>query len=258
MKTLYSLKSYTKKEFIEGIRTYKFLILAIGVLFFSIADPIMLKLMPEILKSQVQGIDISSMIELNQKAAMTSYTNSLHQIFTMIIAFALMGIVSGERVNKTFTIPVSMGCSIKSILISKMVIYGAYVLVLPVVGMSVAYYYSSIIFESGLITFSTVLKSGMLYGLFFVFEVSVLILLSSVVKKPFVAGILTLLIVFLMPLLDTFFGIGNYLPTNLITEANEFNSSLSAGLIVTSAITMGLVILFHVFSVIKLECTELV
>lgn len=35
-----SFRAYIKKEFIEGIRTKKFLILAVGVLFFSLSDPV--------------------------------------------------------------------------------------------------------------------------------------------------------------------------------------------------------------------------
>ncbi|NMB97843.1 MAG: ABC transporter permease subunit [Clostridiaceae bacterium] len=258
MKTLSNIKAYAKKEFIEGIRTYKFLILAIGALFFTIADPIMLKIMPEILKSQVQGIDLSSMIELNQEVAMKNFSKDLHQIFTMIVAFTLMSIVSGERKDKTFTIPVSMGCSIRSILTGKMLTYGTYILVLTIVGMFAAYYYSGIIFEPGIITLKAVLKSGILFGLFFMFVISILILLSSIVKKPFIAGILTLLIVYLMPLLDTFFDIGKYLPTNLVTEANEFNSLVTSELFITMASTIGLTIFSYILSVIKLERTELV
>ena len=258
MKILNGLKAYVKKEFIEGIRTHKFLILAIGALFFAVADPIVLKLMPEILKNQLQGIDISSMIELNQKTVMENYAKDLNQIFTLIIAFTLMGIVSGERSNKTLTIPVSMGCSVKSILTGKMIVYGSYISVLTVMGMLIAYYYSGIIFEPGVITFKAVLKSGVLFGLFFVFVISVLIFLSSALKKPFIAGILTLLTVYLMPLLDTFFSIGKYLPVSLIVKADEFNTSLSSEVFVSIAITIGLIVIFQVFSVIKLESTELV
>ena len=257
MKNIDSLRAYMKKEFIEGVRTHRFLILAAGVLFFAIANPVLLKLMPEILKSQAQGMDLTSIIELNQKAAMESYTKNLYQISVIVIVFTLMNLISGERMDKTLTIPVAMGCSIKSILISKVSIYGVYIMILSIIGMITAYYYSGIIFEPDYSCFAAVFNAGFLYGIFFIFVISLLLLLGSIMKKSFIAGISTLLIIYLMPLLDTVLGVGRYLPTNLLKEANYFNKILSTDLKVTTLFTVLIIILINTVCAIKLQNTEL-
>jgi hypothetical protein len=50
----------------------------------------MLKLLPQILKSQMEMIDISKM-KFDQYAAMANYTKDLFQISTFVIILALSG-----------------------------------------------------------------------------------------------------------------------------------------------------------------------
>ncbi len=253
-----SLKAYLTKEVLEGIRTHKFLILAVGIMFFAFLDPIMLKLMPVILKSQMGDIDFSAMIDLSQKTAMANFSNDLFQLSTFVIVLTLMGVVSGEKIDKTLTIPVSMGCSINGILYSKLIVYGSYLTILSVVGMTTAYYYSGIIFEPGYASYPAVLKAGLLYGIFFTFVVTLLVLISTMLKKGFVAGIVTLLIVYLTPLLQNFKWLGRYLPAHLLTEAGYYSILPSKDLTVSLICTVSAVIILSILSVIRLENTELV
>lgn len=258
LKFFNSMKAYIIKEFTEGIRTHKFLILAIGVLFFSIADPVLLKLTPGILQSQFQGMDISAMVDLTQKAAMDNYSKDLYQLITLILVFTLMGIIAGERTDKTLTIPVSLGCSISSVIISKTLIYGIYLILLSITGMTVAYYYSGVIFEPGYATFAAVTKAGFLYGVFFCFVISILILLSSLVKKSFIGGIGTAIIVFFMPLLGNMFSIGRYLPSHLLTEAKYFGSNTSTELMGSMICSIAIIIILNMISIIRMKNIELV
>ncbi len=258
MNTFNSFKTYAKKEIIEGMRTKKFLVLAIGVLFFAISDPIMLKLMPEILKNEIQGADLSMLFELSQKAALDSYTNNLFQLSTLIIVLSMMGIISKERSDKTLTIPVSMGCSINGMVLAKLLVYGISILLINVIGMLIAYYYSGIIFGFTYGSFFAAAVSGVAYGLFFVFVLSILIFASSFVKKSFLAVTVTLLFVYLMPLAGHFSMVKRYLPVNLLTEANYFADILSKNMVVSLICTISLTVIFNVLSVFKLERVEFV
>ncbi|OPZ88344.1 MAG: putative transmembrane protein YxlG [Firmicutes bacterium ADurb.Bin419] len=240
------------------MRTKKFLVLAIGVLFFAISDPIMLKLLPEILKNEMQGADLSMLLELSQKAALDSYTNNLFQLSTLIIVLSMMGIISKERSDKTLTIPVSMGCSINGMVSAKLLVYGVFILLINVVGMLVAYYYSGIIFGFTYGSLFAAAVSGAVYGLFFVFVLSILILASSFVKKSFLAVTVTLLFVYLMPLAGNFERVKRYLPVNLLSEANYFADFLSKNMVVSLICTIGLTVIFSVLSVFKLERVEFV
>lgn len=257
-KELNSLKAYIKKEYMEGIRTHKFLILALGVLFFSVADPAMVKLMPVILKSQFGNMDFSLMVDLSQRGAMANYAKDLFQISTFVTVLTLMGIISGERNDKTFIIPISMGCSINGILYSKIIVYGTYLTALSVTGMTIAYYYSGIILGQGYASYAAVFKAGLLYGLFFVFVISLLALISSMAKKPFIAGILTLLTVYLIPALQSFKWLGRYLPTHLLTEARYFSTLPSVDLTAALVCTIAIAAIMSLLSVVKLENTEFV
>lgn len=258
MNTFNSFKTYVKKEIIEGMRTKKFLVLAIGVLFFALSDPIMLKLMPEILKNEMQGADLSMLFELSQKAALDSYTNNLFQLSTLIIVLSMMGIISKERGDKTLTIPVSMGCSINGMVLAKLSVYGVFILLINVIGMLVAYYYSGIIFGFTYGSLFAAVVSGTVYGLFFVFVLSILILVSSFVKKSFLAVTVTLLFVYLMPLAGHFNMVKRYLPVNLLTEANYFADILPKNMVVSLICTISLTVIFNVLSVFKLERVEFV
>ena len=240
------------------MRTNKFLVLAIGILFFAFSDPIMLKLLPEILKSQMQEADFSVLIELSQKAALESYTKNIFQLSTLIIVLSLMGIISKERSDKTLTISVSMGCNINGVVLAKLSVYGAYILFVNVLGMLIAYYYSGIIFGFTYGSFGAAAVAGIVYGLFFVFVLSLLILAGSFFKKSFLAVTVTLIFVYLMPLANNFDSIIRYIPINLLTEANYFSNFISKNMVVSLICTIALTVIFSVLSVFKLERVEFV
>ncbi len=258
MNTFNSFKTYAMKEIIEGMRTKKFLVLAIGVLFFAISDPIMLKLLPEVLRNQMQGADLSMLLELSQKAALESYTNNLFQLSTLIVVLSMMGIISKERSDQTLTIPLSMGCSIKGIVLAKLLVYGMFLLLINVIGMLIAYYYSGIIFGFTYGRLLAAVVSGALYGVFFVFVLSFLILASSFFKKSFLPVTITMLFVYLMPLTGYFKDLERYLPVNLLTEANYFTDYLSKNMLVPLICTISLTAIFNIMSVFKLERVEFV
>lgn len=253
-----SFIAFFRKEISEGVRTYRFLILTIGVLFFAISDPILLKLLPKILASQVGGLDLGSMIELSQKAAMASFTKNLYQIGTLIVVFTLMGLISGEKTGKTLTIPISMGCSISGVLYSKTIIYGIYMALVSVAGVFVAWIYSGIIFEPGFSTFAAVLKSGLLYGMHFIFVISLLNLFGSLIEKPFIVGITALFFVYMIPVLGNIKILKEFLPSELLTEANLFRIQTSADFFITIASTLVLVVFVNFLTVQKLRRTEFV
>lgn len=253
-----SFRAYIKKELIEGIRTKKFLILAVGILFFSLSDPVVLKLLPEILKGQMQGVDFSAIIELSQKAAMENYTKDLFQISTLIIVLSVMGIMCNELRDKTLTVPVSMGCSIKGVIGGKMLVYGLYLMFLNVAGMLIAYLYSGIIFGFNHGSFLVAVISGFIYGVFFIFVLSLLFLFSAFLKKSFAAAIATLALIYFMSFLKFNQRIWGILPGKLLEEANQLSFSFSQEMIVPLIFTVFLIVLFSVIATEKFKKAEFV
>jgi len=254
-----SFKAYFKKEWLEGIRTHKFLILLIGIFFFSISDPVMMKLLPSLLKGKFDGLDLNAIADLSQKGAMMSHMKSLYQITTFVIAIALMGIVAGEKADKTLTIPVSMGCQPGGVILAKWLVYSLLLSSATIVGVVFAYLYAGLLFAYDFASLASALKAGALYGLYYSFLVSLLILLSTLFSKPFVTGILTLLAAYGMS------GLGvslpklvRYLPTHLLTEAKGFNLLPSADLIVSIIWTWGIMVIFLTLAALRLKSEELV
>lgn len=254
-----SLKAYIKKEWMEGIRTHKFLILLIGIFFFSISDPVMIKLLPSLLKDTFDGLDLSAIADLSQKGAMMSHMKSLYQITTFVIAIALMGIVAGEKADKTLTIPVSMGCQPGGVILAKWLVYSMLLSSAAIIGVAFAYFYAGLLFAYDFASLASVLKAGALYGLYYSFLVSLLILLSTVFSKPFVTGIATLLAAYGMSGLGAFFPkLAHYMPTHLLTEAKGFNLLPSGDLIVSMIWTWGMIIIFLTLAALRLKSQELV
>jgi len=66
-----------KKELIEGIRTYKFLIILVIFMFFALLNPVLSKMvLPEVLKSQFSGMGdemLNQMVISSQRDCMRSY-----------------------------------------------------------------------------------------------------------------------------------------------------------------------------------------
>lgn len=176
-------------------------------------------------------------MDLSQKGAMAQYIGDLFQLGTLVTVLTLSGLISSERSNKTLTIPASMGCKISAVVIGKLVVYGFFCIIMTTVGMITAYYYGGIIFgtSSGL-SILYVLKAGILCGVFYLTVLSILVLFSSVFKKGFMAGILTLLLIYLLSAVGPLFRIEKYLPSNLVTTARSFsvaNSDIFISLLCT-------------------------
>ena len=257
---MYSLIACIKKEIFEGIKTYKFLIIAIGILFFAIADPIILKLTPMILQSQFGAVDPNMMksMNLSQQGAITQYAGDLFQLGMLITAFTLAGLVSSERTNKTLTMPISMGCKVSAVVFSKVIVYGLYIMIMTTIGMLTAYLYGGLIFKSEWIGILFAVKAGILYGIFFVFMLSILVLFSSMLKKSFLAGILTLLLIYLLSAIGPIFKIEKYLPSNLMKIAGSFSNINSTDMIVTLFCTIAIIAVMNILAVMWLKRVELV
>ncbi|KNY28776.1 hypothetical protein [Pseudobacteroides cellulosolvens] len=251
-----SLNAFLRKEYIEAVRTHKFIIIIAAVMFFAVADPAMLKLLPHILKNQMEMIDISKM-KFDQFTAMANYTKDLFQISTFVIVLALSGLIAGEKNNKTLTIPVSMGCNAYGIVGGKFLLYGIFTGIVSMAGMLTSYYYSGIIFGNsfGIIP---ALKAGALYGLYFMFVVSVVSFYSSLVQKTFIAGIMSLVTIFLMRGAEGLFNFKRLFPTYILGDANTFNASLQSDTIISIAITLLAIIVLNLLAALKLKRTELI
>jgi ABC-2 type transport system permease protein len=255
----YSFRSFFKKEGREGLRTYRFLIIALGILFFSLADPVLIKLLPILLEGQFAGLDVTAMMDLSQRGVLVSHFDNLHQISTFIMVIVLMGIVASEKADKTLILPLAMGVRPSAVILAKWASYSWVLMVVTVLGVSICYGYSGILFDEFVIGYGEVLKASLLQGVFYVYVLTLLIALSTWVKKPFLAGLSTLLAVFALPLTGMIWPeISFYLPNQLLVEARYFSLLPSIELQIAGVWTVIWVMCLLVASCVKLAQDEVI
>ena len=90
-----ALKFSLKKEWLEGKRTKKLMVLTIVAMLFSLLDPVILKLTPYILQ-EFSGIDLGDAISLTQVAQLTKYNQDMYQIFSIVLV-----VIVGNSINNT-------------------------------------------------------------------------------------------------------------------------------------------------------------
>ncbi|HHW57096.1 MAG TPA: ABC transporter permease [Clostridia bacterium] len=218
-----TFKAYLKKEIIESVRQYKYLIILIGVILFAIVDPVILKLLPEILKNKIPG-DLSSLIQIDRKAAVQNYIKDLSQISLLIVTLTLMSTLSDEISSQKLIFPYSKGCNLSAVVISKILHHSAILSIFVISGFAINYYYATTLFNKNVITFDKILISSLLMSLYFVFIVTLLIFFSSILKRGIIAAISVLVVHVVSAILMNVDSISKFIPYNLILTANSFNT----------------------------------
>jgi len=124
------------------------------------------------------------------------------------------------------------------------------------VGMLTAYYYSGIIFGNSF-DIIPALKAGVLFGLYFLFVLSIVNFYSSFFSKAFMAGIMSLVTIYLMRAVEGFVNFKMFFPTYILGDASAFESGLQSDTIVSITVALLAIVALNLFAVLKLKRTEL-
>ena len=216
-----TFKAYFKKEIMESKRQYKYIILAVGIIAFAILDPFMLKSLPKILENQLQG-DLSSLFIATPKSAINNYIKDLFQIGNLFIIFTLASTLNDEINGEKLVFPYSKGSNPVGIVLAKIIHYTIVVTILTFIGFLTCYYYGSILFKGEEVALSGVMNSAILMSVYYFFNIALVTLFSSFVKKGVTAGFITLMITFLSAALVNLNTIGKLMPYKLVQGANLF------------------------------------
>lgn len=246
-----------KREVMEGIRTYKFLVLAIGIVLYAVLDPVMLKILPKILENQTPGLDISQLMAFDQKAAVQNYMKSLSQIGILAAAFTFMKSTSEELKNGTLVQPVISGLKPSVWIGAKILVYGIALLILATAGIAVNAAYAGSLFGSGGFDYIAVIKSGLWFGLYFVMLLCVEIFTGCLTKSPAVTAVAGLAVAWLLPPFTGLLGIQNYTPVMLLNDANALSANFQAELMPALLITLAFLSALFAASVFFVKNTDL-
>lgn len=248
-----SFKAYFIKEIKESIRNHKYLILAVGFIFWALLDPLMLKLLPLILKTNLP-VDLTSLISnITRDNAFQSLLKNLFQIGTLFVVFSLMGILSNEISNKNLVFPYSRGLKPAGMVIAKYIHYLITISLFILIAFLTNYLYIIRLFSGGLLSISIVLKSSLLYILYYAVLLSFLLYLSSLFKRSIIPGIITLVFAYSLSILNQFKTIRSYFPNYLFLKAADIENIFDSSLIPTVIISFCIIILLVYLSILHMK-----
>ncbi len=249
-----------KKEIKYGVRGNRFLILAAGLFFFALLDPVMIKaVLPAVLQSQFPGLSgeaLSGMFTISQTACVQTYMGDVFEIGTIIVVFTLCGVIAQEIRDGTLVLPVCSGKSFVSLALSKLVVYGLVLTLITTAALIADYAYAGVLMGFDIAALP-VLRGGLLQSLYMVFLLSCLMAFGSIVKKPVAAGILTLAAIYGSHFIGGALSIEQYMPTGLLGAAASFSTETDAALPIGLLITAAVTALLYLITVLRLKSMEL-
>jgi ABC-2 type transport system permease protein len=184
------------KEYIESVRKYKLVILASVILFFAIADPILVKLLPAIVGSQLPEGFLEAFV-FTPEDGLFNFVKNVNQIILIVFIFTLSGLSGGEFANQQILIPMTKGYSAKKSLWIKFLYYSVFTLMIMLAGILINMLYNNILFEGRALTIAEVLLSWTAVSVYMIHILSLVILLGTLIRNPVVTGFLVLIIHFL-------------------------------------------------------------
>lgn len=251
-----SLPAFLRKEWSEAIRQARLLIIVAPLAIFAVLNPVMLKLLPKILGSQMPGLE--GIMRIDAAQAVASYLKNVGDICVMVFVLALMGTIAEERASGAYVIPFSRRVQRWQVPVAKFIIYASVAAVGLLGSALVARYYTGVLFP-GAPPVSDLLAGALIDLAYYLFILGALLFFSAVTRRGFAAGIFTLGTLMLMPLFGYIPGIGRYLPHTLLGSAVSVATSgtVPAGTGAAAAVALSLSLLGVGGAGVALERAEL-
>jgi ABC-2 type transport system permease protein len=248
-----TFRQYFKKEVLEALRTNKYIILFVGTIFWALMDPLLLKLLPILLKSSLP-VDMTSLLpELNRDAAFVNFAGDLFEIGTLFFGFTLMGLLANEIRFKKLIFPRVSGARPAGIVLAKYIHYAVVLIVFILISFLTNYFYTVQLFEGGILSMGIVLWAAVLYSIYYCVLLALLLLLSSLFKRGLFAGIITIVFAYTMSIFNQFQGIRQYLPNYLLLKAQDILGGFDTTLIPTLFSSAALIVIFIALTIYRMK-----
>lgn len=247
-----TFKAYFKKEVLESIRQYRYVILCVGIIFFSISGPITMKLLPEILKSQIHG-DISSLFIITRKSVIQNYIKDLFQIGLMFVVFTAANSLSDEISAQKFVFPYAKGSSPTGIVLAKIIHYGMTTTLITLCGFCINFYYTNLLLKNDSVSFVNTIISGGYIAIYFTFNIILATFFSSILKKGIISGFIVLGINYFSIIINNMTNIRDFVPYRLIDYANSFSSFTGLKTVLAITVYSILLVMLTIYRMSKVE-----
>lgn len=243
-------KSFVKKELIESIRTYKLFILLITFCLFGFANPIVAKVMPDILSSVMPdniNIELATPTALD---AWAQFFKNISQMGLLIIAIIFSGLIANELSKETLINVLTKGLSRATVIWSKFVVASLLWTISYGLCFSLTLFYVAYLWPNSIVP--NLLLSVVGLWLFAILMIGSLILGGVIFKSNLGALLSTLVTIIIMAMLNIVPVIQKFNPITLATQ----NMSLLTNQLVASnfypalIVTAIIIIIFMTLSVI--------
>lgn len=181
--------AFLKKELVEYARTYKLLIMLMVFAVFGITNPLLAKLLPELLGSLVTDGITMTIPEATALDAWSQFFKNATQIGLIVTVIVFSGILASELTKGTLTILLTKGLSRTAVILSKFT--GMLLLWTASLALcfGLTYGYTLYLFPGGETV--NLLFSVFCLWLFGVFLLAVLLLSSTIAKSNYVCLLFT-------------------------------------------------------------------
>ncbi len=215
-----------KKDIRECVRSGKVILFAAmvaGIGLMIMAFTFIFSDIPEALWSQLPGFDIDSLEEListmypkmvRENIGVFSYYIGF--FFSLVVVLVIHGILTRERDNGKWILPVEQGYNRMDFLGSKILVYGTLSGGCVLAGYLLYFVFACSFMERNM-SFGHALFCGVIHALNLFFIVAYTLLLSLLYPTPVLSAVSVIATVILVPDVAGYFAAGKYLPTYLLS-----------------------------------------
>jgi ABC-2 type transport system permease protein len=246
-----------RKEMMEQWRSYRLLIVAVVLLLFGLASPLLAKYTPEILRLALpEGEQILSLVPTPTVAdAVTQYLKNITQFGVLLAVLMAMGSVALEKDKGTAGLMLVKPIPRSVFLLAKFLALGLTFTGGMILAGVAAYYYTLLLFEP--LSLSAWLAVNGLILVFILVYVALTLLCSTLTESQVVSGGLAFGVIVILSTLSAVPRLGKVMPGQLNTWAGNLATGNPEPAWTALAVSIGLIVAALVVAWQVLERQEL-
>jgi ABC-2 type transport system permease protein len=232
-----------RKEWMESIRSYKFLIVTVVLVLFGLTSPLVAKVLPQVLTSYLpQGAEISKIIPPPTVwDAVMQYLKNMTQFSVILAVLVTMGAVAQEKDKGTAAMMLVKPLSRGSFIGAKFLALAAIFAISIIIAGIGCYYYTMLLFET--LNILNWLVLNLFLFIYVMVIVAVTLLCSTITRSQGAAAGLAMGIIVVGLISGAIRNFGKYLPGELNTWSIRLLHGDSSASWAALGISLGLIMM---------------
>ncbi|WP_148300259.1 ABC transporter permease [Paenibacillus sp. JCM 10914] len=193
-----------QKEFLEMIRSYKIAIILLIFIVLTVMQPVMFKLLPQLLKD-LSDLPNGSVIQIPTPDATTIMATSLGKfgvIGSIVVIIMTMGTIVNERLSGVASLVLVKPIGKSGYYWAKIISNSILVAISMLIAMAITAITTDLLFDS--VDYYRILLATLIYIPYLILGVFLAVSASAIAKSPAVAGGIAILIHFSLSFVPTF------------------------------------------------------